>query len=105
MTKRTSKTKYCFIRSRMFVCLLLLSAFLPVAHTHASETADSVYFHAELDTVGGLRAGQVLRLTYALVNTQFDTASYPVFNDSIEVLSGPKPHKRELFHYKRCEKQ
>ena len=89
----------------MFVCLLLLSAFLPVAHTHASETADSVYFHAELDTVGGLRAGQVLRLTYALVNTQFDTASYPVFNDSIEVLSGPKPHKRELFHYKRCEKQ
>ena len=79
----------------MFVCLLLLSAFLPVAHTHASETANSVYFHAELDTVGGLHAGQVLRLTYALVNSQFDTASYPVFNDSIEVLSGPEPHKRE----------
>lgn len=95
MTKRTSKTKYCFIRSRMFVCLLLLSAFLPVAHTHASETADSVYFHAELDTVGGLRVGRVLRLTYALVNSRFDTASYPVFNDSIKVLNGPKPHKRE----------
>ena len=81
----------------MFVCLLLLSAFLPVARTNASEVADSVYFRAEFDTVGGLRAGQVLQLKYALVNSQFDTAAYPVFNDSIEVLSDPKPHKRESY--------
>ena len=81
----------------MFICLLLLSVFLPIARTHASGAADSVYFHAELDTVGSLRAGQVVQLTYALVNSQFDTAFYPVFNDSIEVLNGPKPHKRESY--------
>ena len=97
MTKRTSKIKDSFIRSRMFICLLLLSVFLPIARTHASGAADSVYFHAELDTVGSLRAGQVVQLTYALVNSQFDTAFYPVFNDSIEVLNGPKPHKRESY--------
>lgn len=97
MTKRTGYIKDRYIISSVIACLLSLSAFLPVARTHASETADSIYFHAELDTVGGLRAGQVLQLTYALVNSQFDTASYPVFNDSIEVLSGPKPHKRESY--------
>ncbi len=95
MTKRTSYIEGRCIRNRLTVCLLLLSAFLPVGRVHASNTTDSVYFHIELDTLGGLRAGQVLQLTYALVNSQFDTASYPVFNDSIEVLSGPKPHKRE----------
>lgn len=97
MTKRTSYIEDRCIRNRLTVCLLLLSAFLPVGRVHASNTTDSVYFHIELDTLGGLRAGQVLQLTYALVNSQFDTASYPVFNDSIEVLSGPKPHKRESY--------
>lgn len=59
----------------------------------ASTTADSVYFHIKADTIREIRAGQVVELTYALVNSQFDTASYPVFNDNIEVVSGPKQHK------------
>ena len=71
--------------------------FLSGVHLYASNTADSVYFHVQLDTLGGLRVGQVLKLTYALANSQFDLVSSPVFNHSIEVVSGPKPHKSESY--------
>ena len=40
-----------------------------------------------------IRAGQVVELTYALVNAQFDSVSPPVFNSSIEVIEGPKSHE------------
>lgn len=82
-----------FIRIKQILCILLFLAFFPVVRANASETADSVYFHVTLDTLGSLRAGQVQRLTYVLVNSEFETASYPEFNDSIEVVSGPEPHK------------
>ena len=67
--------------------------FFSGVRVYASTTADSVYFHIKADTIREIRAGQVVELTYALVNSQFDTASYPVFNDNIEVVSGPKQHK------------
>lgn len=86
-----------FISSRLIGCLLLLPMLLPSVRTNASETADSVYFHIRLDTLGGIHVGRVLKLTYALVNSQFSTASYPVFNDSIEVLSGPESHKSSSY--------
>lgn len=82
-----------FIRIRQILCILLFLAFFPVVRANASETADSVYFHVTLDTLGSLRAGQVQRLTYVLVNSEFETASYPEFNDSIEVIKGPEPRK------------
>lgn len=59
----------------------------------ASTTADSVYFHIKADTMREIRAGQVVELTYALVNAQFDSVSPPVFNSSIEVIEGPKSHE------------
>lgn len=93
MTKKTSYIKDSIIRCGLGICLLLLSVCLPSTRTHASEAADSVHFHVRLDTLGGLRAGQVLQLTYVLANSQFETVSYPEFNDSIEVINGPKPHK------------
>lgn len=61
--------------------------FFSGVRVYASTTADSVYFHIKADTIREIRAGQVVELTYALVNSQFDTASYPVFNDNIEVVS------------------
>lgn len=60
---------------------------------YASTTADSVYFHIKADMMREIRAGQVVELTYALVNAQFDSVSPPVFNSSIEVIEGPKPHE------------
>ena len=95
--KKKVFTKSRPIRSGLIIAILLLPALLPTIRISASETADSVYFHIELDTLGSIRTGQVLQLTYTLVNSRFDTASYPVFNDSIEVLSGPKPHKCESY--------
>ena len=69
----------------LIICLLLLFALLPTVLAGAtSGKADSVYFHIKLDTLGGLRVGRVLKLTYALVNSPFDSVSAPVFNDSIE---------------------
>ena len=59
----------------------------------ASTIADSVYFHIKADTMREIRAGQVVELTYALVNAQFDSVSPPVFNSSIEVIEGPKSHE------------
>lgn len=79
--------------SSMQIYCILISALLSVVRVYASTTADSVYFHIKADTMREIRAGQVVELTYALVNSQFDTASYPVFNDNIEVVSGPKQHK------------
>ncbi len=40
-----------------------------------------------------IRMGQVVELTYVLVNAQFDSVSHPVFNSSIEVIGGPKPQE------------
>ena len=74
-------------------CCIWMYVFFVGTPVCASTTADSVYFHIKADTIREIRAGQVVELTYALVNSQFDTASYPVFNDNIEVVSGPKQHK------------
>lgn len=84
------------IKSIRIFCIWMY-VFLSGVHLYASNTADSVYFHVQLDTLGGLRVGQVLKLTYALANSQFDLVSSPVFNHSIEVVSGPKPHKSESY--------
>ena len=75
------------------ICCIWMYVFFSGVRVYASTTADSVYFHIKADTIREIRAGQVVELTYALVNSQFDTASYPVFNDNIEVVSGPKQHK------------
>lgn len=69
-------------------------------HANAMNTTDSIYFRIQLDTLGGLRTGQILQLTYALVNSEFDTVSYPIFNDSIEVINGPKPYKSSSYAIK-----
>lgn len=53
-----------FFRSKQTVCLLLILAFFSVVRANASDTADSVYFHIKLDTLGGLHVGQVRQLTY-----------------------------------------
>lgn len=78
---------------RLAFILLLLSVIFPVFCANASGTEDSVYFKIKLDTLGGLRAGRELQLTYALVNSCFDTVSYPVFNDSIQKVRGPEPYR------------
>ena len=68
----------------MSICLLLLTALLPTVRSYASGVADSVYFHIRLDTLGNVHIGQVLQLTYALVNSSsavpFDSVAPPVFN-------------------------
>ena len=75
------------------ICCIWMYVFFSGVRVYASTTADSVYLHIKADTIREICAGQVVELTYALVNSQFDTASYPVFNDNIEVVSGPKQHK------------
>lgn len=77
-----------------YICL---SIFLPGVRVCASNTVDSTYFHIKVDTMRGIRAGQVVELTYALVNAQFDSVSPPVFNDSIDVIRGPKPHEMSTY--------
>ena len=67
--------------------------FILTIRANVSGAADSVYFHIKLDTLGGISMGRVLKLTYALANSKFDTAVYPVFNDSIERISGPEQYK------------
>ena len=79
--------------SSMQIYCILISALLSVVRVYASTTADSVYFHIKADTMREIRAGQVVELTYALVNAQFDSVSPPVFNSSIEVIEGPKSHE------------
>ena len=79
------------------ITLLLLSALLPTVRANVSATADSVYFHIQLDTLGILRTGQEVKLTYALVNSQFDSVAAPEFDSSIEVLRGPEPHKSSSY--------
>lgn len=79
--------------SSMQIYCILISALLSVVRVCASTTADSVYFHIKADTMREIRAGQVVELTYALVNAQFDSVSPPVFNSSIEVIEGPKSHE------------
>lgn len=96
MTKQPNDTRGSLIRNTLIICLLLLSALSPSVRANAS-AADSVYFCMQLDTLGGIRAKQVLKLTYALVNAQFDSVAAPVFGDSIEVVSGPKPHKMSSY--------
>lgn len=81
----------------MAIRILLLSIFLPTVQINALDTTDSVYFHIQIDTLRDIHVGQVVELTYALVNSQFETASYPVFNDSIEQVNGPKPHKSSSY--------
>lgn len=97
MIRKTRHIKNRSIGNGLIICTLLLTAWLPAVRANASDTTDSVYFHMQLDTLGGLRTGQLLKLTYALVNAQFDSVSPPVFNDGIEVVSGPKPHKSESY--------
>lgn len=77
----------------LFVLILLLPMFISTIRANVSGAADSVYFHIKLDTLGGISMGRVLKLTYALANSKFDTAVYPVFNDSIERISGPEQYK------------
>lgn len=96
MTKQPNDTRGSLIRNTLIICQLLLSALSPSVRANAS-AADSVYFCMQLDTLGGIRAKQVLKLTYALVNAQFDSVAAPVFGDSIEVVSGPKPHKMSSY--------
>lgn len=64
-------------------CCIWMYVFFVGTPVYASTTADSVYFHIKADTIREIRAGQVVELTYALVNSQFDTASYPVFNEVV----------------------
>lgn len=96
MTKQPNDTRGSLIRNTLIICLLLLSALSPSVRANAS-AADSVYFCMQLDTLGGIHAKQVLKLTYTLVNAQFDSVAAPVFGDSIEVVSGPKPHKMSSY--------
>lgn len=79
------------IRSIQVFCIWLY-VLLPVVRAYASDTADTVHFHIQIDTLRKIRAGQVVELTYALVNAQFDSVSPPVFGDNIEIVSGPEPH-------------
>ena len=97
MTQKIYNIENRVIRIKQLLCILLFLAFFPVVRANASETADSVYFHVTLDTLGSLRAGQVQRLTYVLANSEIDSVSYPEFNDSIEVVSGPEPHKGSTY--------
>lgn len=96
MIKMTRHIKSMTIRSGL-ITLLLLSALLPTVRANVSATADSVYFHIKLDTLGILRTGQEVKLTYALVNSQFDSVAAPEFDSSIEVLRGPEPHKSSSY--------
>ena len=94
MMEKIGRMRNRLIGRGLIICLSLLFALLPTVLAGASSgKADSVYFHIKLDTLGGLRVGRVLKLTYALVNSPFDSVSAPVFNDSIEVVRGPEPHK------------
>jgi|GEM_PF-137232 len=97
MTLKIYDMENRFIWNRLTICLLLFLALFPVVRANASDTADSVYFHIKLDTIGGLRIGQVQRLTYVLANSEYDSVYYPVFNDSIEVVNGPKLHKSSSY--------
>ena len=72
----TRHIKSMTIRSGL-ITLLLLSVLLPTVRANVSATADSVYFHIKLDTLGILRTGQEVKLTYALVNSQFDSVAAP----------------------------
>lgn len=96
-------TKTSHIKSVLSICLLLLTALLPTVRSYASGVADSVYFHIRLDTLGNVHIGQVLQLTYALVNSSsavpFDSVAPPVFNADIEVMEGPKPHNRSSYTF------
>ena len=92
----TRHIKSMTIRSGL-ITLLLLSVLLPTVRANVSATADSVYFHIKLDTLGILRTGQEVKLTYALVNSQFDSVAAPEFDSSIEVLRGPEPHKSSSY--------
>ena len=38
------------------------------------------------------------QLTYVLANSEVDSASYPVFSDSIEVVNGPESHKSSSYY-------
>lgn len=96
MIKMTRHIKSMTIRSGL-ITLLLLSVLLPTVRANVSATADSVYFHIKLDTLGILRTGQEVKLTYALVNSQFDSVAAPEFDSSIEVLRGPEPHKSSSY--------
>ena len=96
-------TKTSHIKSVLSICLLLLTALLPTVRSYASGVADSVYFHIRLDTLGNVHIGQVLQLTYALVNSSsavpFDSVAPPVFNADIEVMEGPKSHNRSSYTF------
>lgn len=61
MTKQPNDTRGSLIRNTLIICLLLLSALSPSVRANAS-AADSVYFCMQLDTLGGIRAKQVLKL-------------------------------------------
>lgn len=85
------------IRGIQLCCMCLTCLLLPGVKVCASASTDSVYFHIRVDSLGGIHTGRVLKLTYALVNSRFDKVSYPVFNDSIEVVSGPEQHKSSSY--------
>ena len=71
MTLKIYDMENRFIWNRLTICLLLFLALFPVVRANASDTADSVYFHIKLNTIGGLRIGQVQRLTYVLANSEY----------------------------------
>lgn len=95
--KKPSGIRSKSVRDRLMICLLILSALGQTGRANASDTADSVYFHIKIDTLGGIYAGRVLKVTYALANSSFDTAVYPVFSDSIEQISGPESYKSSSY--------
>lgn len=53
MTLKIYDMENRFIWNRLTICLLLFLALFPVVRANASDTADSVYFHIKLDTIGG----------------------------------------------------
>lgn len=86
------------IRSILIFFILLSPVLLPVVRSNTSDTADSVYFRVQIDTLGGIHVGRVMELMYVLVNSQFDNACYPEFNDSIiEPMSGPESYKSNSY--------
>lgn len=92
MKKEVSYITRHSVRGILVFCIWLY-VLLSGVRAYASDTADSVYFHIRIDTLREIRAGQIVELTYALVNSQFDSVAPPVFGDNIEIVGGPEPHE------------
>lgn len=92
MKKEVSYITRHSVRGIPVFCIWLY-VLLSGVRAYASDTADSVYFHIRIDTLREIRAGQIVELTYALVNSQFDSVAPPVFGDNIEIVGGPEPHE------------